>query len=100
MQFGAFFLGYGLHKKKKKKKKKGYRCYNPTANRTYITTDVTFLESKSFFQTRMTNSALQGEPMGEEPNWLITPRGEMTLGIEIENEELQPLMNMAEWEML
>ena len=48
----------------------------------------------------MTNSALQGEPTGEEPNWLITPRGEMTLGIEIENEELQPLMNIAEWEML
>ena len=33
--------------------------------------------------------------MGEESNWLITPRDEMTPEIEIENEELQPLMNMA-----
>ena len=43
----------------------------------------------------MTNSTLQGELMGEESNWLITPRDEMTPEIEIENEELQPLMNMA-----
>ena len=56
--------------------------------------DVTFLKSESFFQTRMTNSTLQGKPTGEEPNWLITPRGEMAPGIEIESEELQPLMNM------
>ena len=82
-----FFGIYGLHKK-------GYRCYDPTTNRTYITMDVTFLESELFFQTKMNNSTLQEESMGEEPNWLITPRGEMTLGgemtprIEIENEEL------------
>ena len=82
-----FFGIYGLHKK-------GYRCYDPTTNRTYITMDVTFLESELFFQTKMNNSTLQEESMGEEPNWLITLRGEMTLGgemtprIEIENEEL------------
>ena len=74
--------------------KKGYKCYDPTANHTDITMDVTFLKSKSFFQTRMTNTTLQGEPTGEEPNWLITPRGEMAPGIEIESDELQPLMNM------
>ena len=83
----CIFLGYGLHRK-------CYRCYDRTTNRTYITMDVTFLESESFFQTRVNNSTLQGEPMGEEPNWLITPGSEMTPGgemtprIEIENDEL------------
>ena len=38
----CLFLGYGVHKK-------GYRCYDPIAKRTYITMDVTFLESKFFF---------------------------------------------------
>jgi hypothetical protein len=36
------FLGYTLHQK-------GYRCYDPTHNRTYVTMDVTFLETEPFF---------------------------------------------------
>uniref|UniRef100_A0A2N9EIQ9 Integrase catalytic domain-containing protein n=1 Tax=Fagus sylvatica TaxID=28930 RepID=A0A2N9EIQ9_FAGSY len=38
----CLFLGYGLHKK-------GFWCYDPTTNRTYITMDVTFLESENFY---------------------------------------------------
>ena len=47
----CLFLGYGVHKK-------GYRCYDPIAKRTYITMDVTFLESKIFFPSPVSNSPL------------------------------------------
>lgn len=53
------FLGYGPHKK-------GYRCYNPTTKRTYITIDVTFVESEYFFSLPVSNSPLQGETQDEE----------------------------------
>ena len=59
----CLFLGYGLHKK-------GYRCYDPIAKRTYITMDVTFLESNTYFPSSISNSLLQGEIHGEERNWL------------------------------
>ena len=58
----CLFLGYGSHKK-------GYRCYDPVNKRTYVTMDVTFLESDIFF-SRQTNSPLQGENQDEAPNWL------------------------------
>ena len=35
----CLFLGYGVHKN-------GHRCYDTIAKRTYITMDVTFLESE------------------------------------------------------
>lgn len=60
------FLGYGLHKK-------GYMCFDPTTNRTYITMDVTFLESEPFFHNPIHNSSLQGENTNEEINWLMAP---------------------------
>jgi hypothetical protein len=48
------FLGYGPHKK-------GYRCYNPDTKRTYITMNVTFVESEYFFSSSpISNSPLQG----------------------------------------
>ena len=47
----CLFLGYGLHKK-------GFRCYDPTTNRTYITMDVTFLESENFYSSQVPNSSL------------------------------------------
>ena len=59
----CLFLGFGLHKK-------GYRCYDPIAKRTYITMDVTFLESDTFFPSPVSNSPFQGEIHGEERNWL------------------------------
>ena len=45
----CLFLGYGLHKK-------GFRCYDPNTNRTYITMDVTFLESENFYPSPVPNS--------------------------------------------
>lgn len=96
----CLFLGYALHKK-------GYRCYDPTANRTNITMDVTLFESDTFFESPVSNSALQGERKDEEQNWLgvhwwtgcemssgvdMTPRAE-TENAEIketENAEIEP----------
>ena len=54
----CLFLGYGVHKK-------GYRCYDPIGKRTYITMDVTFLESEKKFPSPVSNSPLQGEIHGE-----------------------------------
>ncbi|KAL6349124.1 hypothetical protein AAG906_033780 [Vitis piasezkii] len=49
----CLFLGYGVHKK-------GYRCYDPIGKRTYITMDVTFLESKKKFPSPISNSLFRG----------------------------------------
>ena len=51
--------------------KKGYKCLDPTTNKTYITMDVTFLESEPFFSPMLSNSALQGESMNKELNWYL-----------------------------
>ncbi|KAI5312061.1 hypothetical protein L3X38_041234 [Prunus dulcis] len=48
---------------------KGYRCYHPPTQRTYVTLDVTFLKSKLFFYDPSSNSTLQGEIRSEEQNW-------------------------------
>ncbi|CAL2271706.1 unnamed protein product [Prunus armeniaca] len=48
------FVGYATHQK-------GYRCYHPHTRRTYVTLDVTFLESELFFHDPSSNSTLQGE---------------------------------------
>uniref|UniRef100_A0A2N9I8R7 Integrase catalytic domain-containing protein n=1 Tax=Fagus sylvatica TaxID=28930 RepID=A0A2N9I8R7_FAGSY len=58
----CLFLGYGLHKKE-------YRCFDPTTKRTYITMDVTFLESDTFFPSSASNSTLQRELRDEKQNW-------------------------------
>ena len=60
----CLFLGYGLHKK-------GFRCYDPNTHRTYITMDVTFLESENFYPSPVPNSPLQGETHVEVSNWLM-----------------------------
>ncbi|KAL6339370.1 hypothetical protein AAG906_032899 [Vitis piasezkii] len=44
------FLGYSSTQK-------GYKCYNPSARKLYISTDVTFTKNKHFFS----KSSLQGE---------------------------------------
>ncbi|KAI5352266.1 hypothetical protein L3X38_005157 [Prunus dulcis] len=56
------FVGYATHQK-------GYRCYHPPTQRTYVTLDVTFLESELFFHDPSSNSTLQGEIRSEEQNW-------------------------------
>ncbi|RVW35157.1 Retrovirus-related Pol polyprotein from transposon TNT 1-94 [Vitis vinifera] len=59
----CLFLGYGLHQK-------GYRCYDPSNHRTYVTMDVTFLESETFYSPTTSTSTLQGAPQNKELNWL------------------------------
>lgn len=86
----CLFLGYGLHKK-------GFRCYDPTTNRTYITMDVTFLESENFYPSPVPNSSLQGETQVEETNWLMAPVGEHgTENREVEPHEVPPEIEHAE----
>jgi hypothetical protein len=58
----CIFLWYALHKK-------GYRCYDPTTKRTYVTMDATFLESDPFFPPPISNSPLQEEIRKEELKW-------------------------------
>ncbi|KAF2291834.1 hypothetical protein GH714_035794 [Hevea brasiliensis] len=71
-----------------------YRCFDPITNRTYTSMDVTFLESKSFFQNRISNSALQGESTVEELSWFHGgetswfPGGKVITGVEIDNGEI------------
>ncbi|RVX13288.1 hypothetical protein CK203_017997 [Vitis vinifera] len=55
------FLGYVVHQK-------SYRCYDLFIRRTYVTIDVTFLESEPFFPAP--TSSLQGETQDEEQKWL------------------------------
>ena len=65
--FRCLFLGYGLHNK-------GYKCLDPTTNKTYITMDIVFLESESFFSLMVSNSTFYGEFMNKELNWyLVVP---------------------------
>ena len=55
-------MGYATHQN-------GYHCYHPAAKRTYVTMDVTFLESKTFFPSSVSISSLQGEIRDEALNW-------------------------------
>lgn len=52
----CIFLGYALHQK-------GYKCFDPVTKRLYITMDVTFLESETFYTPK---SSLQGESQSGE----------------------------------
>ena len=49
----CLFLGYATHQK-------GYRCYDSTTQRSYVTMDVTFLESASFYPSSVSSTLLQG----------------------------------------
>ena len=84
----CLFLGYGLHKK-------GNQCHDPLANCTYITMDVTFLESKIFYPSLVPNSPLQGGTQVEELNWMMASRGEMASRLETENGEIESQMDNA-----
>jgi hypothetical protein len=61
--FRCLFLGYATHQK-------GYRCYDPTTQRTYMTMDVTFLEPAPFYPSSISTTPLQGETLDEELKWL------------------------------
>jgi hypothetical protein len=49
----CLFLGYTTHQK-------GYRCYDPVTRHIYVTMDVSFLESDTFYSPAASNSSLQG----------------------------------------
>ncbi|CAL8092463.1 unnamed protein product [Prunus armeniaca] len=70
------FVGYATHQK-------GYRCYHPPTRRTYVTLDVTFLESELFFHDPSSNSTLQGEIRSEEQNWSNLENEEILLCTEM-----------------
>ena len=59
----CLFLGYAAHQK-------GYRCYDPVTRHIYVTMDVTFLESDTFYSLAVSNFSLQGETQVKEMNWL------------------------------
>ncbi|BBH05733.1 P-loop containing nucleoside triphosphate hydrolases superfamily protein [Prunus dulcis] len=70
------FVGYATHQK-------GYPCYHPSTRRTYVTLDVTFLESELFFHDPSSNSMLQGEIRSEEQNWSNLENEEIPLCTEM-----------------
>uniref|UniRef100_A0A2N9FXX4 Integrase catalytic domain-containing protein n=1 Tax=Fagus sylvatica TaxID=28930 RepID=A0A2N9FXX4_FAGSY len=82
----CLFLGYGLHKK-------GFRCYDPTTNRTYITMDVTFLESENFYPSPVPNSSLQGGDSSRRVELVYGPRGNEEPGNEAAETEHAELRN-------
>ena len=63
----CIFLGYATNKK-------GYRCYNPATKRTFVTMDVTFLESENYYSSPVLPSCLQGETWDEDQKWWDCPR--------------------------
>jgi hypothetical protein len=54
------FLGVGLNQK-------GYKCYDPSTRKWFVTMDVTFVENEAFF--KHTNYSSQGENFRENENW-------------------------------
>ena len=58
----CIFVRYATHQK-------GYRCYHPATKHTYVTMDVTFLESETLFSSSVSTSSFQGEIRDEELNW-------------------------------
>lgn len=58
------FLGYAATKK-------GYRCYHPSSKRTYITMDVTFVESDMYYSVTP-SSALEEDNNNHDPlKWCV-----------------------------
>ena len=86
----CLFLGYGLHKK-------GFWCYDPITNQTYITMNVTFLKFNNFYHSSIPNSSLQGETQVEESNWLMALVSEHGTGNrEVDLHEILPEIEHVE----
>ncbi|CAL8168114.1 unnamed protein product [Prunus armeniaca] len=62
---------------------KGHRCYHLPTRHTYVTLDVTFLESELFFHDPSSNYTLQGEIRSEEQNWSNLENKEILLCTEM-----------------
>jgi len=58
----SVFIGYAPNKK-------GYKCYHPQSRKVYISKDVTFHETESFFPS----SQLQGESIQEAKDLELPP---------------------------
>lgn len=69
-------MGYATHQK-------GYHCYHPSTRHTYVTLDVTFLESELFFRDLSSNSTIQGEIRSEVHNWSNLENEEILLCTEM-----------------
>jgi hypothetical protein len=50
----CIFVGYGVNQK-------GYKCYDPSSRRLYVSMDVTFHEKELFYRPVTTDFSLQGE---------------------------------------
>lgn len=71
-------LGLGMHQK-------GYKCYDPVLNRWYVTMDVTFLESESFFQATKYPSQVENEEERDfwsQPNLNQAENSEIATGMQ------------------
>ena len=66
------FVGYGQNQK-------GYKCLNPISQKLFVTMDVTFIETESFFRKDTIHS--QGENLVENENWhQLGPYGNISTG--------------------
>jgi Reverse transcriptase (RNA-dependent DNA polymerase) len=67
----CIFVGYGQHQK-------GYKCLNPTSKKLFVTMDVTFIETESFFRKDTIHS--QGENLVENEIWhQLDPGGNVSI---------------------